>query len=206
MIVPSFMVLAAAYAPSIHPTIFSAQPFTFEEAFATTEKFKQSGHNFGISLGQINVKNLKWFSMSCLISCVNLFDFCKNLKAVRIVLTHCYERAVSEYNSEQTTLQTALNFYNRESFKSGLSSAYVQKIASHVAAEAPALLSEKPQQSVQFSTRKSEQTMKTEALPSSSEELEDAFTHKTSSVRDAFTTENSSLATEDSSSFEREQE
>ncbi|BBL53940.1 hypothetical protein MF1_11980 [Bartonella quintana] len=204
MIVPSFMVLAAAYVPSIHPTIFSVQPFTFEEAVVKTEKFKQSGHNFGTSLGQINVKNLEWFCMSRFIGCVNLFDFCKNLKAVRIVLTHCYERAMSEYNnSEQTPLQAALNFYNRGSFKSSLSNAYVQKIASHVAEKAPALLSEKLQQSVQFSTKESEQTMKTEALPSSSEELEDAFTHETSSVRDAFTTENSSLTTKDSSSFER---
>ncbi|WP_406604067.1 lytic transglycosylase domain-containing protein [Bartonella gliris] len=207
MTVPSFMMLAAACAPAIHPATLSTivmqksqghiyaiglhndqklsyQPSTFKEAVATAEQLKQSGHNFDIGLGQINVKNLESLGMSL----SDLFDPCKNLKAVQTVLTHCYKRAVSKYSSEQTALQAALSCYNTENFKGGSTNTYVQKNASYVEVKVPALLDQESQESIQIHTGEAEKTIKTELLSTTSEEVPDAFTHKASGVRDAFKT------------------
>ncbi|EJF84444.1 lytic transglycosylase domain-containing protein [Candidatus Bartonella washoeensis] len=212
MTVPSFMMLAAVCAPAIHPTTLSTvvmqksrghiyaiglhnnqklsyQPSTFKEAIATAEQLKKNGHNFDIGLGQINIKNLEWLGMSL----SDLFDPCKNLKAVQAVLTHCYERAMSKYKSEQTALQAALSCYNTGNFKSGFTNAYVQKVDSVVGVKVPALLDKELQESLQIHTGEAGKTIKVELLSTTSEELADAFAHKISGVRDAFTTEEASL-------------
>ncbi|EJF79806.1 type IV secretion system lytic transglycosylase VirB1 [Candidatus Bartonella washoeensis] len=218
MTVPNFMMLAAACAPAIHSTTLSAvvmqksrghiyaiglqndqklsyQPSTFKEAIAIAEQLKKNGHNFDMGLGQINVKNLEWLGMSL----SDLFDPCKNLKAVQIVLMHCYERAVSKYNSEQAALQAALSCYDTGNFKSSSTNTYVQKNASYVALKVPALLGEESQESIKIHTRKAEETIKVELFSVASEDLPDAFAHKTSGVRDAFIT-GDSLHLEDNKS------
>ncbi|MGF7157149.1 lytic transglycosylase domain-containing protein [Bartonella heixiaziensis] len=219
MTVPSFMILAAACAPAIHPMMLSAvvmqesrgsiyavglnddhklshQSSTLKEVIAITKKLKQDGHNFDMGLGQINAKNLKWFSMSL----SNLFDPCKNFKAAQAALTYCYERAILACSSEQTALQAALSYYNTVSFKSGSinlsTNAYVQKVASYVGEKIPVRLSQKPQKSIELHTAEPEQAIKTEPLSSTSEELPDAFTQKESGAHDAFTVEDASFRKE----------
>ncbi|GAA5107321.1 lytic transglycosylase domain-containing protein [Bartonella jaculi] len=225
MTVSSFMILAAAYAHAIRPTTLSAvvmpescshiyaigfkdnyklshQPFMLKEDVATTKQLKQNGHNFDMGLGQINARNLEWFSMSL----SNLFYPCKNLKAMQTALVccyeHCYEHAVSKNSSEQTTLQTALSYYDTADFKNGSANAYEQKVASHVGAKTSARLDQESQKSVGFHTEEAEQTMKTEALSTVSEELPDAFTQKASSARDAFTAANASSLEESDNGLE----
>ncbi|WP_455481880.1 lytic transglycosylase domain-containing protein [Bartonella sp. B35(2025)] len=214
MTIPDFMMLAATCAPTIHPTTLSSvvmqesqgnayaisidgnqklshQPSTFEEAITIAERLKNDGHNFDIGLGQINVKNLGWLGMSL----SDLFDPCKNLKAVQIILTHCYERAKSMYNFEQTALKAALNCYNTRDFKNGFTSAYVQKIAANVGVKVPALTSvdNELQKFVKQNTKMQEKTVKVKSI-TTQEELADAFTHKTSGVQDAFTKKDPSLS------------
>ncbi|OLL55926.1 lytic transglycosylase domain-containing protein [Bartonella henselae] len=222
MTIPGFMMFAAACAPAIHPTTFSAvviqesldyisvrstnddpkvsrQSSMFEETVATAEQFKQCGRNFDISLRQINVRNLEYFRVSL----SDLFNLCETLKAIQAVVTHCSEREKLEYSSEKTTLQSVLSFYNTKSFKGTFSTAYVQKVASHIGVQVSASPSQKSQESIELSTEQPEQIIETKTFPPSSEDLEDAFTHNASSVGDAFTTEDSSLTVETSSSFGR---
>ncbi|WP_336287511.1 MULTISPECIES: lytic transglycosylase domain-containing protein [unclassified Bartonella] len=214
MTILDFMALAAACAPAVHPTTLSVvvknesqghvyaigingnhklshQPSTFEEAVTTAEKLKQDGHNFDIGLGQINVKNLEWLDMSL----SDLFDPCKNLKAVQMVLTHCYERAVSKYDSEQTALQAALSCYNTRDFEHDFTSAYVKKGTLSAEMKIPAFTPENNEslEFVQLHAEPQKQTVRVISSAFSQEEVADAFTHKTSSAHDAFAAENSSL-------------
>ncbi|WP_074381497.1 lytic transglycosylase domain-containing protein [Bartonella doshiae] len=209
MTIPDFMMLAAACAPAIHPTTLSAiimqesqghvyaigingnhklshQPSTLSEAITIAEKLKHDGHNFDIGLGQINVKNLEWLDMSLF----DLFDPCKNLKALQIILTHCYERTRMKYSSEQTALQAALSCYSMRDFKNNFTKFYMQKITSYAAVQIPALVSvgNESQKFVKLHTGEPERTVKTESFSDSPEELADAFAHKSSGVLDAFTT------------------
>ncbi|WP_455476222.1 lytic transglycosylase domain-containing protein [Bartonella sp. B17] len=209
MVSLDFMVLAAACAPAIHPTTLSAvvmqesqgniyaigingnyklphQPSTFEEAIATAEQLKRSGYNFDVGLGQINIRNLEWLGMSL----SDLFDPCKNLKAVQTVLVHCYERAMLKYSSGQAALQAALSCYNTGNFKRGFINKYVQKVASRVGVKVPVLMpidSDEVQEFVQHQTKTQEQTVNVKPSIVPQEELVDAFKSKASSVHDAFT-------------------
>ncbi len=208
MIVPDFMMLAAACAPAVHPTTLSAivmqesrghiyaigvngnyellqQPSSFNEAVATAEQLKKDGHNFDMGLGQINVKNLKLLGMSL----SDLFDPCKNLKVVQTILTHCYKQEMSKYSSEQAALQAALSCYNTRNSNSDFTTISVQEISSHVIVKVPALVSNDLQETLQLHTERPEHVIETESLLPSSEESVDAFMHKESRVSDAFTTE-----------------
>ncbi|WP_332060097.1 lytic transglycosylase domain-containing protein [Bartonella sp. CB74] len=215
MTILNFMALAAACAPTVHPTTLSVvienesqghiyaigingnhklshQPSTFEEAVIIAKQLKQDGHNFDVGLGQINVRNLEWFNMSL----SDLFDPCKNLKAVQMILTHCYERAVSKYDSGQTALQAALNCYSTRGFEHDLTNTYVQESALSTEIKIPAFTPENNEslEFVQLRAEPQKQTVQTELSAFSQEEVADAFTHKASSVHDAFATESSSFS------------
>lgn len=158
MVISNFMTLASTCAPAIHPDTLSAiiaresrgniyaiginghhklprQPSTLKEAVAVAEELERNGHDFDVGLGQINVKNLGWLRMSL----SDLFDPCKNLKAMQIVLTDCYQRAALRYGAGQTALQAALSCYNTGNFRHGFTNGYVQKVASYVKVKVPAL-------------------------------------------------------------------
>lgn len=219
MTIPSFMMLVAACAPAIHPTMLSAivmqksqshiytiglndshelsyQPLMFKEVAATAEQLKKDGHSFDINLGQINVNNLEWVGGSLF----NLFDPCKSLKATQAILTYCYKQAVTKYNFEKIVLQAALSYYNTINFNSSFSTTSLQKVSSHTGKKVSTLVGEELQETLQLHTKGSEHIIETEtSLLPSSEEPADVFTHKANAVRDAFTAE-------DPSSLERQQE
>ncbi|WP_455476950.1 lytic transglycosylase domain-containing protein [Bartonella sp. B41] len=218
MTISNFITLANTCAPEIHPTTLSAivmqesrgnvhaigingkkklsrQPSTRKEAIAIAEQLKRNGYNFDVGLGQINVKNLAWLGMSL----SDLFDPCKNLKAMQIVLTHCYERATSKYSPEQKALRAALSCYNTGNFERGFTNAYVQKVVSHVGVKVPELIpmNDNSQEFEQLSTTTQEKMIVADPSATSKDKpidaftKTDAFTHKANSIRDAFTTENS---------------
>ncbi|UTO28296.1 trwN protein [Bartonella harrusi] len=218
MTLQNFMTLAAVCASTVHPPTFltvamqeskddirainmrdhytlSYKFSTLKEAIKTSECLEQNRHNFDINWGQFNVRNLKWLGVSF----SDVFYPCKDLKVVRTALTHSYEQKTSKYNSERTELQSVINFYNLENFRSGFTGTYIPKTAFYVEGEASVLISEESQESAKLHTRKQEQHINTDALPPPSEELADVFTHKASGVRDAFVEEGLS-------SLERQQE
>ncbi|WP_273756603.1 TrwN protein [Bartonella sp. MM73XJBT] len=203
MTISNFIMFAAAYASTLHATVPSAvvmqeswndicavnmsdklphYPFAPKKTIVT---IKQSEHNFDVNLGQMSVENQKWLPLSL----CEIFDRCKNLNVIRTALKHCCEKEqkLPQYSAERTVL----SFYNAENFTNSFSDLHLQKNASYVEVKTSAPVSEELEETLQFYTRKTEQTIKIESLPASLEE--DAFTHKESSAHDAFTVEDSSL-------------
>ncbi|EJF89672.1 hypothetical protein ME1_00442 [Bartonella vinsonii subsp. arupensis OK-94-513] len=201
MTISNFITLATVCASSVHPAAFSTvamqeplgdicainardellhQSFRFRETIAANEQLKKNGHDFDISLEQIDVQNLKWFHVSR----SSTYNSCKDLKIVQTTLTGLYKK---------TILRAVLSFYKPKSFENDFIDTSVRKVGSHITMETSALSSDKSQEPVQLHTEESDQTVETEALPSSSEELVDAFAHKVSSARDVFTAEDASF-------------
>ncbi|WP_375622492.1 TrwN protein [Bartonella sp. TT119HLJHH] len=197
MIVPDFTFFAAAYISNTPPITFSVtaeqeardnvyvtddkdnffyQSSQLKETIATAE---QSEHNFNIILGQIDVGNVKLFSL------FDAFDFCRNLTAVQSALTYCYEQTTSKCIFEKATLQSVLNFYNTENSNH----TRMQKVTSYIGVNAAVRGNEDLQEPVKLKKEEPEQTTKVDSLPLSSKGEEDAFAHKESSARDAFSAE-----------------
>ncbi|WP_375667850.1 MULTISPECIES: TrwN protein [unclassified Bartonella] len=200
MIVPDFTFFAAAYISNTPPIAFSViakqaardnvyvtddkdnlfyQSSQLKETIATAEQFKQNKHNFNIILGQIDVGNVKLFSL------FDAFDFCRNLTAAQSALTYCYEQTTSKCIFEKATLQSVLNFYNTENSNH----TRMQKVTSYIGVKAAVRGNEDLQEPVKLKKEEPEQTTKVDSPPLSSKGEEDAFTHKESSARDAFSAE-----------------
>ncbi|WP_375633478.1 MULTISPECIES: TrwN protein [unclassified Bartonella] len=197
MIVPDFTFFAAAYISNMPPMTFSvvAEQETRDNVYVTDDKdnlfyqssqfketiatAKQSEHNFNIILGQIDVGNVKLFSL------LDAFDFCRNITAVQSALTYCYEQTTSKCIFEKATLQSVLNFYNTENSNH----TRMQKITSYIGVKAAVRGNEGLQEPVKLKKEEPEQTTKVDSLPLSSKGEEDAFTHKESSAHDAFSAE-----------------
>ncbi|WP_375636527.1 TrwN protein [Bartonella sp. AP152HLJHH] len=197
MIVPDFTFFAAAYISNMPPMTFSvvAEQETRDNVYVTDDKdnlfyqssqfketiatAKQSEHNFNIILGQIDVGNVKLFSL------LDAFDFCRNITVVQSALTYCYEQTTSKCIFEKATLQSVLNFYNTENSNH----TRMQKITSYIGVKAAVRGNEGLQEPVKLKKEEPEQTTKVDSLPLSSKGEEDAFTHKESSAHDAFSAE-----------------
>ncbi|WP_375639072.1 TrwN protein [Bartonella sp. MF74HXZ] len=203
MIVPDFTFFAAAYISNTPPITFSViaeqeardnvyvtddknnffyQSSQLKETIPITEQFSQNKHNFNIILGQIDVINVKLFSL------FDAFDFCGNLTAVQSALTYCYEQTTSKCIFEKATLQSVLNFYNTENSNH----TSIQKVTSYIGVKAAVQENEDLQESVKLKKEEPEQTTNVDSLPLSSKGEEDAFTHKESGTGDAFSVEDSS--------------
>ncbi|WP_375629637.1 MULTISPECIES: TrwN protein [unclassified Bartonella] len=197
MIVPDFTFFAAAYISNTPPITFSviAEQEARDNVYVTDDKdnlfyqssqlkktittAEQRGHNFNIILGQIDVGNMKLFSL------FDAFDFCRNLTAAQSALTYCYQQTTSKCIFEKATLQSVLNFYNTENS----SHTRMQKVTSYVGVKAAVRENEDLQEPVKLKKEEPEQTTKVDSLSLSSKGEEDAFTHKESSARDAFSAE-----------------
>ncbi|WP_375668653.1 MULTISPECIES: TrwN protein [unclassified Bartonella] len=198
MIVPDFTFFAAAYISNMPPMTFSvvAEQETRDNVYVTDDKdnlfyqssqfkgtiatAKQGEHNFNIILGQIDVGNMKLFSL------FDVFDFCRNITVVQNALTYCYEQTTSKCIFEKATLQSVLNFYNTENSNR----TRMQKITSYIGVKAAVRGNEDLQEPIKLKKEEPEQTTKIDSLPLSSKGEEDAFTHKESSAHDAFSAEN----------------
>lgn len=146
----TFIALAMACAPQIHPTTAHAlvsvesafnpwaigvvggalrrQPNSRAEALATAQQLIADGRNFSVGLGQINVGNFERLGLTT----HSAFDPCLNLAAMQSVLTECFHRAVSPQARapRQDALRRALSCYYSGNFSTGFRHDYVQKVVS----------------------------------------------------------------------------
>ena len=148
MEITTFMALATLCAPLVHATTAQAivstesavnphaigvvagslqrQPRNIEEALATAEALRAQGRNFSVGLAQINVHNLDRFGMSV----ADGFDSCKNLQAMQVILSECFERAGPKDES-QASLRRALSCYYSGNFTTGFRHGYVNRVISN---------------------------------------------------------------------------
>lgn len=206
MTIPSFIMVAAAYASTLHAAVPSTivMQESWNNVYAinmidelshypsapkkTTVTIKQCEYNFDINSRQMSVENQKWSQPSLF----EVFNNCKNPNVVGAALKHCCEQAMWQYNAERDVLSLS----DVKNFEDSLASLRRQKNASYVEVQISTLVGKKSQEAMQFHTEKAEQTIKMESLPTSLEN--DVFAHKESSVHDAFA--------EEASVLERQQE
>jgi type IV secretion system protein VirB1 len=153
--IPTFLALALACAPQVHPDTARAiasvessfnpyaigvvggalhrQPRTRAEALATIKALHADGWNYSVGLGQINVGNFARLNLTPR----SALDPCASLSAMQAVLGECYARAASK-NPAQTALRYALSCYYSGNFTTGLRHGYVGKVV-RASTTAPAL-------------------------------------------------------------------
>jgi type IV secretion system protein VirB1 len=146
---PTFLALALACSPQVHPAtalalanvesalnpwaigvvgaVLVRQPRTRQEAVATARSLQRHGMNFSVGLGQINVGN--WARLDLTVD--NAFDPCENLAAMQSVLVDCFDRAAgskSHQPAHQAQLRRALSCYYSGNFTTGFRHGYVRKV------------------------------------------------------------------------------
>jgi type IV secretion system protein VirB1 len=141
----TFLALALACAPQVHPDTTSAiasvesgfnpyaigvvggqlqrQPRTRAEALATIDALHAGGWNYSVGLGQINVGNFARLGLTP----ASALDPCTSLIAMQSVLGKCYARAASNHTA-QHALRFALSCYYSGNFTTGLRHGYVRKV------------------------------------------------------------------------------
>lgn len=102
------------------------QPRNVEEALATAQALLSQRREFSVGLAQISVHNLDRFGLSL----ADGFDSCKNLGAMQVVLTECFERAASN-STAQDDLRRALSCYYSGNFTTGFRHGYVNRVVSN---------------------------------------------------------------------------
>lgn len=102
------------------------QPRSIEEALATSQALLTQGRNFSVGLAQVNVRNLGRLGMSI----ADAFDACKNLQAMQVILSECFDRAGVKDES-QTSLRRALSCYYSGNFTTGFRHGYVARVVSN---------------------------------------------------------------------------
>jgi type IV secretion system protein VirB1 len=141
----TFLALAVACAPQVHPTTAEAlvrvesgfnphaigvvggslerQPRNLGEAIATAAALQAGGRNFSLGLAQINVKNLERLGLSL----QSALDPCQNLAAMQVILAECLDRSGSA-GPPQHALRRALSCYYSGNFVTGFNSGYVSSV------------------------------------------------------------------------------
>jgi type IV secretion system protein VirB1 len=141
----TFMALALACAPQVHPHTAQAlvavesgfnphaigvvgarlvrQPRHRAEAIATARALQANDWNYSVGLAQINVHNFARLGLDAL----RAFEPCENLKAMQAVLTDCLERA-GRPGAAQAALRRALSCYYSGNFETGVRHGYVRRV------------------------------------------------------------------------------
>lgn len=142
----TFLALAAACAPLVHPATAGAlvsvesafnphavgvvdgslerQPRNEAEAIATTRALQENGWNYSVGLAQINVRNFARLGLDH----VSAFDPCRNLAAMQVVLTECLARHRAD--APQPALRKALSCYYSGNAVTGFRDGYVRRVVS----------------------------------------------------------------------------
>ncbi len=145
MDIASFLALALACAPQVHPTTAQAlvsiesrfnpyaigvvggalerQPRNHAEAQATIDALQAAGWNYSVGLGQINVANFARLGLTPAAA----LDPCNSLMAMQTVLVECYGRALPQAEP-QTALRRALSCYYSGNFVTGIRHGYVGRV------------------------------------------------------------------------------
>ncbi|MEO7852445.1 MAG: lytic transglycosylase domain-containing protein [Rubrivivax sp.] len=146
----SFLALAAACAPLVHPHTAHAlvsvessfnphaigvvggalerQPRNLVEAVATARALMQRDFSFSVGLGQINVRNFDRLGFVL----ETAFEPCRNLAALQTVLGECHDRAASNGAPHQHAVRQALSCYYSGNFTTGLRDGYVRRVVAAV--------------------------------------------------------------------------
>lgn len=141
----TFLALALACAPQVHPDTASAiasvesgfnpyaigvvggalqrQPRTRHEALATIKALQAGGWDYSVGLGQINVGNFARLGLTP----SSALDPCTSLAAMQAVLGECYARTAPNH-AAQHALRFALSCYYSGNFTTGLRHGYVRKV------------------------------------------------------------------------------
>lgn len=141
----TFLVLATACAPHVHPQTAHAlvsvesgfnphaigvvggtlmrQPRSRAEALATIGALHAAGWNYSVGLGQINVANFARLGLSP----ESALDPCISLAAMQVVLGECYDRARAGADP-QAALRRALSCYYSGNFTTGVRHGYVRRV------------------------------------------------------------------------------
>jgi type IV secretion system protein VirB1 len=142
----SFLALAAACAPLVHPHtaqalvavessfnphaigvvggVLERQPRTRAEAVATAHALSRQGWSFSVGLGQINVRNFERLGLEM----DTAFEPCRNLAAMQTVLDECHGRAMPNSPSAQHAVRQALSCYYSGNFTTGVRDGYVRRV------------------------------------------------------------------------------
>lgn len=99
------------------------QPSTLSDALALVKKLDDTGANYSLGLGQINVKNFNRLGVTA----EEMFEPCKNLQAAQHILKECFVRAKGKDKSQGKQLGDALSCYYSGNEKTGYKG-YVQKV------------------------------------------------------------------------------
>jgi type IV secretion system protein VirB1 len=99
------------------------QPRTLAEAVATAEMLESRGYNFSLGLAQVNRYNLRKYGI---VSYIQAFDGCSNLRAGSRILSECHARANGDWGG-------AFSCYYSGNFTTGYQHGYVQKIFASMA-------------------------------------------------------------------------
>lgn len=108
------------------PYRLTRQPRSRQEAVAVAKLLIEHKVSVDMGLSQINSNNLQWLGLTV----EDVFDPCKNIKAMQTVLTQAYERAVRKHGPRQQALVAALSEYNTGSQVKGIANGYVHKVQS----------------------------------------------------------------------------
>lgn len=145
MDIATFLALAVACAPQVHPATVQAlvsvessfnpyaigvvggalvrQPRNRAEALATIDALQAAGWNYSVGLGQINVANFARLGLTP----ATALDPCTSLTAMQSVLAECYQRALPQAEP-QTALRRALSCYYSGNFVTGVRHGYVGRV------------------------------------------------------------------------------
>ncbi len=158
-----FLALALACAPQVHADTARAlvsvesafnpwaigvvggalvrQPRNRAEALATAKALRDTGWNFSVGLGQINVGNFDRLGLTV----ETAFEPCANLAAMQTVLAECFDRAsgAAARAADQVALRQALSCYYSGNFDTGFRHGYVRKVVVAARAVPTAQLKEK---------------------------------------------------------------
>ena len=143
--IPTFLALAIACAPQVHPDTARAlvdvesafnpyaigvvggalvrQPRSRAEALSTIDALHAAGWNYSVGMGQINVANFARLGLTPRTA----LDPCRNLGAMQTVLGGCFERA-SPGSGPQAALRRALSCYYSGNFTTGVRHGYVRRV------------------------------------------------------------------------------
>jgi type IV secretion system protein VirB1 len=146
MDIPAFMALAAACAPQVHIDTATAlvyvesafnpyaigvvgaslerQPRSRAEAVATATALQASNWSFSVGLAQINVGNFERLGLTL----ASAFEPCRNLAAMQVVLSDCFDRASARHATPQASLRHSLSCYYSGNFATGFKHGYVSRV------------------------------------------------------------------------------
>lgn len=149
----TFLALAAACAPLVHPATASAlvsvesafnphaigvvggalvrQPRSRAEAIATARSLQANGWNYSVGLAQINARNFVRLGLDL----ASAFDPCRNLAGMQAVLSECLARHRTD--APQPALRKALSCYYSGNSVTGFRDGYVQRVVSNARWQRP---------------------------------------------------------------------